>query len=116
MNKGELIDALVADTGLTKRAVGDILDALIDQIQREVKAGRTVSLPGFGTFEKRRRNARTGRNPQTGEAIEVAAADVPAFKPATRFKETVKVGSGQITLQQTPKDPTPPRPHTPDDD
>lgn len=89
MNKGELVDAVAASTGESKRVVGDVLDALIDNIQNQVKAGNKVSLPGFGTFEKRHRNARTGRNPQTGEAIQVAAADVPAFKPGAGFKSHV---------------------------
>ncbi len=89
MNKGELIDAIAAGTGESKRVVGDVLDSLIDHVQKEVKAGNKVSLPGFGTFEKRHRNARTGRNPQTGETIQVAAADVPAFKPGAGFKSFV---------------------------
>lgn len=89
LNKGELIDAVASATGESKRTVGDVLDSFINQVQNEVKAGNKVSLPGFGTFEKRHRNARTGRNPQTGETIQVAAADVPAFKPGAGFKSHV---------------------------
>lgn len=89
LNKGELIDAIATETGESKRVVSGVLDSLIDHVQREVKSGNKVSLPGFGTFEKRHRNARTGRNPQTGEAIQVAAADVPAFKPGAGFKSFV---------------------------
>ncbi|MFP5298784.1 MAG: HU family DNA-binding protein [Actinomycetota bacterium] len=89
MNKGELIDAVAASTGESKRTVGDVLDSFISHVQDEVKSGNKVSLPGFGTFEKRHRNARTGRNPQTGETIQVAAADVPAFKPGAGFKSHV---------------------------
>lgn len=89
MNKGELVDAIASSTGESKRVVGDVLDSLIDNIQQQVKSGNKVSLPGFGTFEKRHRNARTGRNPQTGETIQVAAADVPAFKAGQGFKNFV---------------------------
>jgi DNA-binding protein HU-beta len=89
VNKGELVDALAASTGQSKKVVGDVLESLIDNVQKEVKAGNKVSLPGFGTFERRHRNARTGRNPQTGAAIQVAAAEVPAFKPGASFKSFV---------------------------
>lgn len=89
MNKSELIDAVVASTGESKRVVGGVVDALIDQVQNNVKNGEKVTLPGFGTFERRHRAARTGRNPQTGETIQVAAADVPAFKAGQRFRSFV---------------------------
>lgn len=89
MNKGELIDAVASSTGESKRVVGAVLESFIDNVQKEVKAGNKVSMPGFGTFEKRHRNARTGRNPQTGAEIQVAAADVPAFKPGAGFKSFV---------------------------
>jgi DNA-binding protein HU-beta len=89
VNKGELVDAVASATGESKRVVGDVLDAFIDNVQKEVKSGNKVSLPGFGTFERRHRNARTGRNPQTGETIQVAAAEVPAFKPGAGFKSFV---------------------------
>lgn len=89
MNKSELIDAVAGSTGESKRVVGGVVDALIDQVQKNVKKGEKVTLPGFGTFERRHRAARTGRNPQTGETIQVAAADVPAFKAGQGFKSFV---------------------------
>lgn len=89
MNKSELIDSIAEATGESKRTVQDVLEATIDQVQRQVKQGEKVSLPGFGTFERRHRAARTARNPQTGEPINVAASDVPAFKPGAGFKSFV---------------------------
>ena len=89
MNKGELIDTIASSTGESKRVVGDILDATINTIEGAVKKGERVSLPGFGTFERRQRSARTARNPRTGEEIQVPATKVPAFKPGATFKSNV---------------------------
>lgn len=89
MNKKELVDAVAASTGESKRAVGDVLDAAIAHIQKTVKKGERVSLPGFGTFERRQRSARTARNPQTGEPIKIKATKVPAFKAGAAFKDSV---------------------------
>ena len=89
MNKGELVDAVAESTGESKRTVQAVLDTTIDTIQREVKKDERVSLPGFGTFERRARSARTGRNPQTGEEIQIKASKVPAFKPGAGFKDYV---------------------------
>ena len=89
MNKNELIESIATATGESKRTVNDVVNATIDQIQAQVKKGERVSLPGFGTFERRNRSARTARNPRTGEEIKVAATKVPAFKPGANFKDTV---------------------------
>ena len=89
MNKKELIDSVAHTTGESKRVVQDIVDSAVTTIQKQVKKGEKVTLPGFGTFERRARAARTGRNPQTGESIKVKAAKVPAFKPGASFKEYV---------------------------
>ena len=89
MNKSELIDAVAGRTGESKRVVGGVVDGFIEQVQRTVKKGEKVTIPGFGTFERRNRSARTARNPQTGEPIQVAASKVPAFKPGQVFKSTV---------------------------
>lgn len=89
MNKSELIDAVAANTGETKRAVSEVLEATLTTIQRQVKKGEKVTIPGFGTFERRARSARTARNPRTGEAIKVKAAKVPAFKAGAGFKTFV---------------------------
>ena len=89
MNKQELIEAIASQTGETKRLVGDVLDTALDTIEAAVKKGERVSIPGFGTFERRQRSARTARNPRTGEEIKVAAKKVPAFKPGATFKSNV---------------------------
>ena len=89
MNKKELIDSVAGATGASRRTVSEVIDATIDQIQREVKRGERVSLPGFGTFSRRSRSARTARNPRTGEEIKIKATNVPAFKPGAGFKDLV---------------------------
>lgn len=90
MNKGELIAKMAEDTEMTQKQVDTILSAFIDTITEEVAQGNKVTLAGFGTFEKRHRKARTGRNPQTGEEIKIAASNVPAFSAGKQFKDTVK--------------------------
>jgi DNA-binding protein HU-beta len=89
LNKGELIETVANTTGQTKRVVTDVVEGVIEQVQKQVKKGDRVSLPGFGTFERRNRAARTARNPQTGEEIQVKATKVPAFKPGAGFKSSV---------------------------
>lgn len=89
MNKSELIDAAARSTGLSKGDVSKALDSILDSISGAVQQGDRVSLSGFGTFERRDRAARTGRNPQTGETLQVAASKAPAFKPAKAFKDAV---------------------------
>ncbi|CAN5674982.1 MAG: HU family DNA-binding protein [Actinomycetota bacterium] len=89
MNKGDLVDVVAKNTGESKRLVGDVLDELVTQVQKTVKKGEKVTLPGFGTFERRARSARTARNPQTGEPIKIKATKVPAFKPGASFKTYV---------------------------
>lgn len=89
MNKGELIETLASETGESKRNAEDFLNAFIDTVTAQVKKGERVQLPGFGTFERRARSARTARNPRTGEEIKIAATKVPAFKPGAGFKNTV---------------------------
>ena len=75
---------------VTKKAAAEVLTATIDTIQATVKKGNKVTLVGFGTFEPRKRAARTGRNPLTGKAIKIAAKTVPAFSAGKKFKELVK--------------------------
>ncbi len=89
MNKQDLIAQVSAELDLSKREATDAVDTVIESIKRAVAKGDKVSIPGFGSFEKRKRNARTARNPQTGEAIKVAATSVPAFKAGKEFKEVV---------------------------
>ena len=90
MNKSELITLVTEKTGLTKKQASDALDATLEAIQDAVTAGDKVSFIGFGTFERRDRAARTGRNPQTNEKVDIPASSVPAFKTGKAFKDRVK--------------------------
>lgn len=89
MNKTELRDAIASHAELTTAQADKALEAVITTITQAVTAGDKVTVPGFGTFESRERAARTGRNPQTGETMEIAASKAPAFKPAAAFKNSV---------------------------
>ena len=89
MNRAQLVEALVKETGAKKKDVEAILKAYIDVVEKTVKKGDKVQIVGFGTFERRSRKARKAKNPQTGETIKVAAAKVPAFKAGAAFKEAV---------------------------
>ncbi|WP_028652451.1 HU family DNA-binding protein [Nocardioides halotolerans] len=89
MNKGELKDAVAEAAGLSGADAERALDAVLDTITKTVAKGDKVTIPGFGTFEKRERSARTGRNPQTGAEINIAATSVPGFKAGAKFKSAV---------------------------
>ena len=89
MNKSELIDAIAASADLPKAAAGRALDAMIDSVTSTLQNGDQVVLVGFGTFSVKERAARTGRNPQTGEPIEIKAANVPSFKAGKALKDAV---------------------------
>jgi DNA-binding protein HU-beta len=89
VNKSELIDAIAADAGLSKADAGKALDATLSAVTGALKKGDAVSLVGFGTFQVKDRAARTGRNPQTGATIQIAAAKVPGFKAGKALKDAV---------------------------
>ena len=89
MNKSELIEAIAESTDLPKTAAGRALDATLDTISQVLQNGDSVSLVGFGTFNTKDRAARTGRNPKTGEPIEIKAAKVPGFKAGKALKDAV---------------------------
>lgn len=89
MNKSDMIDAIAEGADISKAAAGRALDAMIDAVTDTLKKGETVNLIGFGTFEVRDRKARTGRNPQTGATIQIAAAKSPAFKAGKALKDAV---------------------------
>ncbi len=95
MNKSELIEAVAAKTEISKAAAGRAVEAVLDSIAETVAKGDTVSVIGFGTFESRKRAARTGKNPQTGEALKIAATTVPAFKAGKAFKDRVAAAAGK---------------------
>ena len=90
MNKGELIEAVAKAAGSTKADAGRAIDATLAAITKALKKGDVVTLIGFGTFKVSKRAARVGRNPQTGEEIEIAASKVPAFKAGKALKDAVK--------------------------
>ena len=90
MNKTELIAAMSEVSGLTKKDAEEALNAYIEVVTDALKAGDSVQLVGFGTFEVRERAARQGRNPHTGETIEIAAAKVPAFKSGKALKDAIQ--------------------------
>jgi DNA-binding protein HU-beta len=90
MNKSELIQAIATESGLTKADAGRALDALALTIESTLKSGDSIVLVGFGTFEVKNRAERSGRNPQTGEAITIAAAKIPSFKAGKNLKEAVQ--------------------------
>ena len=89
MNKSELIDAIAATADISKAAAARALDAVIDSVTDTLKSGGKVSLVGFGTFEVKERAARVGRNPKTGEEINIAASRVPSFKAGKALKDAV---------------------------
>jgi DNA-binding protein HU-beta len=89
VNKAEFVDEIVAKTGWTKREAETALKAVVDTVTDTVASGEKVTLPGFGTFDKRERAARTARNPQTGEAVKVKKTSVPGFKAGAGFKSYV---------------------------
>lgn len=89
MNKQELVDGIAQATGATKAATEAFLESFVQHVTQALKKDDAVTLVGFGTFEVRSRAARSGRNPQTGEAIQIAAARVPAFKPGAGLKKEV---------------------------
>lgn len=90
MNKSQLIDKIALGADISKVAAGRALDAVIDSVTDALKAGDDVALIGFGSFTVRERSARTGRNPQTGKEIKIAAAKVPAFRAGKTLKDAVK--------------------------
>ncbi len=89
MNKTELIDRIAESADISKASAGRALDAALDAITDSLKQADPVALVGFGTFTVRERAARTGRNPQTGQPIQIAAAKVPAFKPGKALKDAL---------------------------
>lgn len=89
MNKEQLIDKIAGDAKITKVSARAALDAFLDAVKKAVKKGDRVGLVGFGTFSRGARKARTGRNPQTGKAIKIAAKKVAKFKAGKEFADFV---------------------------
>ncbi len=89
MNKSELVDAVASAADLSKAAAARAVDGMVEAITQALREGDQVSIVGFGTFLVRERGARTGRNPKTGETIEIAASKVPSFKAGKALKDAV---------------------------
>ena len=89
MNKAEFIESVADTAELSKADAGRAVDAMIAAITRTLKKGDSVTLVGFGTFDVRKRGARTGRNPRTGEEIKIKASNNPAFKAGKALKDAV---------------------------
>lgn len=90
MTKSQLVDSVQTRTGLTRKQSADAVDALLDTVQEVLGRGGEVALTGFGRFSVSERAARTGKNPSSGEPIEIAATRVPKFAPASGLKQAVR--------------------------
>ena len=90
MNKTELIESIAGKAGLSKKDAGTAMDALIEAVIADIKEGNKVQIMGFGTFESRKRAARSGLNPRTKETITIPETTVPAFKAGKAFKDAVR--------------------------
>jgi DNA-binding protein HU-beta len=91
VNKGSLVSEVAKRTDLAPSSVARVVDAFLAVVRDRVARGDRVTLSGFGTFERVRRNARTGRNPHTREAVRIPARTIPGFRPGTAFREAVAV-------------------------
>ncbi len=89
MNKSEFVDEIAQATGFTKSDAAKAVDAVVETVTATLKKGDSISLVGFGTFSVKRREARTGRNPRTGEAIQIKASNIPSFKAGKSLKDSV---------------------------
>lgn len=89
MNKGQLIEHVASELGDSKASASRAVDAVIRSITNGIKEDNTVTIVGFGTFSKRNRAARTGRNPSTGEPMQIKASTTVGFKPSQALKETM---------------------------
>lgn len=90
MNKAQLVDAIASAADMSKAQATRALDATIEAVTKALKRGDTVSLVGFGTWTVKRRQARMGRNPRTGAAIQIPAANVPSFRAGKSLKDSVQ--------------------------
>jgi DNA-binding protein HU-beta len=100
MNKTELVEKIAEDADLDRRTADEALRAALNAITDAVAAGDKVTIPGFGTFERRERAARQGRNPQTGETLRIAKSRVPAFKAGATFKSYVGMSKKDQTAHR----------------
>ena len=90
MNKSDLVTEVASNAGITKKDAEKVINAFFTTVEEALKSGDKVQLVGFGTFEVRARQARKGRNPQTGEEIDIPASQVPAFKAGKALKDALE--------------------------
>ena len=90
MNKGELIAGMAEESGVSKADAEKVLNAFLSQVEKALCAGDKVQLTGFGSFEVKERAARRGKNPATGETVEIPAGKAPSFKAGKALKDTIK--------------------------
>lgn len=91
MNKNELVEKIALDLGVTKALAGQFVQSFVDSVTDELATGGEVTLIGFGTFSTKNRSARTGRNPRTGEALQISEARLPTFKAGKTLKDAVQL-------------------------
>ena len=89
MTKNQIIDQVAKATGMTKKSVAEVFDAISATVDNALVAGESVQISGFGIFSVKQKDAYTGRNPKTGETIQIAASKKPAFSPSKAFKDEV---------------------------
>ena len=94
MNKSELVDAVASSAGVQKAQAESVLNAFFETVRNEAKGGSKVAWPGFGSFSTSKRNARTGRNPRTGEAVKIAASTGMKFTPSQTLKDFLNAKGG----------------------
>ena len=94
MNKTDLAGRVAERIGVSRSTAGDAVDAVFEAVGETLARGEDVRIVGFGTFGTRRRPARTGRNPRTGESLEIGASTTPTFKPGKPLRNSVNGGSG----------------------
>ena len=100
MNKAELIDELTKKLDADRKTATEAVELIVDTIVRAVNRGESVTITGFGVFEKRRRAPRVARNPRTGETVKVRATSVPAFRPGAQFKAVDRNGDGRLDREE----------------
>jgi DNA-binding protein HU-beta len=103
VNKQELVDSVSTQLGHSKRDVSNVIETALDELKRAVARGEKVALAGFGVFQRHDRKARTGRNPQTGEAVQIKATKLPKFRPGAEFKAVVSGAKKAAPKKAAPK-------------
>ena len=110
MTKADLVEEVARVTELTRKDSEVIVDTLFESVIKALKTGDKLEVRGFGSFRVRQRNARVGRNPKTGEKVEVPAKRVPYFKPSKELKDLINQMEAAMAAQQQSQEPQPPAP------